>query len=99
MPSGLDSRLLGVRVSVATLCFLSASACYSQSAASPAEQLFNEQMKPVITQHCNGCHTYGGHSGGLRMDSYAALMQGGDDGPVIVPGDPESSMLDRKSVV
>src|SRR5579871_5438677 len=93
MPFGFDSRLLRLRVSIAALCVLAASAGHGQSAASPAEQLFNEQLKPVITQHCNGCHTFGGHSGGLRMDSYAALMQGGDDGPVIIPGDPDSSML------
>ncbi|HVU44627.1 MAG TPA: PSD1 and planctomycete cytochrome C domain-containing protein [Terracidiphilus sp.] len=93
MPSGLDSKLLRVRVSVATLCVLAASAGYGQGAPSSAEELFNEQMKPVITEHCNGCHTFGGHSGGLRMDSYATLMQGGDDGPVIIPGDADSSML------
>ncbi len=93
MPFGFDSKLLGVRVSAAALCILAVCAAHGQSAASPAEQLFNQQMKPVITEHCNGCHTYGGHSGGLRMDSYASLMQGGDDGPVIIPGDPDSSML------
>jgi len=93
MPLGFDSRLLSIRVSAAAVCVLAASAGYAQGAGSGADQLFNEQMKPVITQHCNGCHTFGGHSGGLRMDSLTSLMQGGDDGPVIIPGDPDSSML------
>lgn len=93
MPFGLDSRLLRVRVFAAILCALTAGAIRGQGAASPGEQFFNEQMKPIITEHCNGCHTFGGHSGGLRMDSYSALMQGGDDGPVVIPGDPDSSML------
>ena len=31
--------------------------------------------------------------GGLRLDSYEPLMEGGKDGPVIVPGKPEQSLL------
>ena len=31
--------------------------------------------------------------GGLRVDSYERLMKGGQDGPVIVPGNPERSLL------
>jgi hypothetical protein len=33
---------------------------------------------------------------GLRLDSYDAVMRGGQDGPVIVPGDPEASLLLQK---
>jgi hypothetical protein len=32
-------------------------------------------------------------SGGLRLDSRAALFKGGDSGPVVVPGDLENSLL------
>ena len=31
--------------------------------------------------------------GGLRVDSRAALLQGGDSGPAIVPGNPQASLL------
>jgi hypothetical protein len=31
--------------------------------------------------------------GGLRLDSRAALMKGGDNGPVVKPGEPEKSLL------
>ncbi len=42
---------------------------------------------------CTGCH---GASGGLSLKTYADLMKGGQDGPVVVAGDPAASMLITK---
>lgn len=44
----------------------------------------------MLAMHCYGCH---GDSGGLDMRTYADLMRGGNLGKVIVPGDPERSLL------
>jgi len=54
---------------------------------------FQERVQPIVFKNCNGCHTFGGHAGELRMDSFATLMKGGGRGPVVVPGQPESSLL------
>src|SRR5579862_6076794 len=54
---------------------------------------FQDRVQPIVFKNCNGCHTFGGHAGELRMDSLATLMKGGDRGPVVVPGHPESSLL------
>jgi hypothetical protein len=40
-----------------------------------------------------GCHGESQAKGGLRMDSYDSLMKGGKDGPVIVAGQPDKSLL------
>jgi mono/diheme cytochrome c family protein len=50
-------------------------------------------IQPIIFKNCNGCHTYGGHAGGLRMDSYEALVHGGDKVDFLVKGDPARSLL------
>src|SRR5262249_48082649 len=42
---------------------------------------------------CTSCHGASKHKGGLRLDSYAALLEGGADGPALVPGDPAASLL------
>ncbi len=42
---------------------------------------------------CTSCHGHAKHKGGLRLDSYAAMLAGGDDGPALVPGDPAASLL------
>ncbi len=64
----------------------------AQTGADPAAS-FQDRVQPIVFKNCNGCHTFGGHAGELRMDSLATLLKGGDRGPVVVPGHPESSLL------
>lgn len=56
---------------------------------------FREAVEPVLRQHCFSCHSHeaGQMKGGLTLDSRSGWEQGGDGGPVIIPGDPNSSRL------
>ncbi len=56
------------------------------------ELFFESKVRPVFTKNCYMCHTAAA-SGGLRLDSAEAVMKGGKDGAVVVPGHPESSLL------
>jgi mono/diheme cytochrome c family protein len=58
-----------------------------------ASDFFEKSVRPVLAAHCFECHGPKKHRGGLRLDSRAALLAGGDDGPAIVPGHPEKSLL------
>jgi nitrate/TMAO reductase-like tetraheme cytochrome c subunit len=53
---------------------------------------YDAAIGPLLQASCGGCH---GPSGiqGLNVATYASLMAGSDAGPVIVPGDPDSSLL------
>ena len=63
-------------------------------AISPAAATFFEnKVRPVLVEKCASCHGADKQSGGLRVDSRAALMEGGDAGPSVVPGDPDKSPL------
>ena len=55
-------------------------------------QFFTQKVRPVLAQSCYKCHTTEA-AGGLRLDSHAALLKGGDSGPAMVPGKPEKSLL------
>ncbi len=48
---------------------------------------------PVLQKYCISCHTEDEAQGGLVMESFAALMRGGESGPAITPGVPTSSRL------
>ncbi len=50
------------------------------------------KVRPILVENCYSCHA-AMRRGGLRLDSREALIQGGDSGPVIVPGKPEQSLL------
>jgi hypothetical protein len=56
------------------------------------EIFFEGKVRPLLTKNCFMCHSTAA-KGGLRLDSQAGVMQGGKDGPVVVPGHPESSLL------
>ncbi len=62
------------------------------STASPAADYFETRVRPIFANNCYGCHTAAATSG-LRVDSLASLLKGGNSGPAIVPGDPEKSLL------
>ena len=58
-----------------------------------ATAFFENQVRPLLAGSCFKCHGPKKQQGGLRLDSRAALLQGGDNGPVLVPGAPEKSRL------
>ena len=71
-----------------------------KSAASPAataDQLafFESKVRPVLAEHCYKCHSARADKlkANLRLDDRDAILQGGDSGPAITPGDPEKSLL------
>jgi hypothetical protein len=56
-------------------------------------EFFENKVRPVLAEHCYSCHGEKKQSAGLRLDKAAAVKQGADDGPVVVPGDPAKSRL------
>ena len=63
------------------------------SQTSATTSFYVQHIHPILDDNCVSCHGQSKTQGGLRMDSYDLLMKGGDDGPVIVAGKPESSLL------
>jgi nitrate/TMAO reductase-like tetraheme cytochrome c subunit len=57
---------------------------------------FTDSVGPIFESRCSACHHAGGGSAGLDLTSYAGVMKGGNDGPVVVPGDPANSLLIAK---
>jgi mono/diheme cytochrome c family protein len=56
-------------------------------------EFFEARIRPVLAEHCYACHGPKKQRGKLRLDSAAALRKGSEDGPVIVAGHPEKSLL------
>lgn len=60
---------------------------------------YSGQVQPVFTANCavTGCHAMGPTpTGGLRLMNYNAVMAGGNSGDVIVPSDPDNSLLVKR---
>ncbi len=86
-------------LSVLTLCIALATPVEAAEDATlskeQADEFFEKQVRPLLVKRCYECHSADSKTpeGGLRVDSRAALLAGGDTGPAIVPGKPEKSLL------
>ena len=56
---------------------------------------FEMRVRPVLAENCFACHSGQTQQpmSGLRVDTRDALLQGGDRGPAVVPGQPSESRL------
>ena len=63
--------------------------------AGPAEDHFENTVRPLLASQCAKCHDDKKQQGGLRLDSRAALLKGGESGPAILLGKVEESLLIR----
>ncbi len=62
-------------------------------AAPSAQELFLDTIQPTLKQECLGCHGEANVFAKLDLRSREAALKGGQRGPAIVSGDPDSSLL------
>src|SRR4051812_23149907 len=67
------------------------------AAAAPAEPPgavdYAKQVKPILADRCFACHGALKQKAGLRLDAGPLIRKGGDNGPVVVPGKADDSLL------
>jgi mono/diheme cytochrome c family protein len=61
--------------------------------AADAAGLWSGKVQPIFDVMCVKCHGVLEQKSGLELDSLEAVLKGGDDGTVVVPGKPEKSRL------
>lgn len=81
-----------------------AAAPEMKMAAAPAAEMaadtkpkitYQDHVLTLLKAKCVKCHNQDTQRGGLAMDTFASLMQGGGSGAVVVPGNPDGSRLFR----
>jgi mono/diheme cytochrome c family protein len=83
------AAVVGMEITTSSTAF-----CAPQT--SQSKKSVREDVVPIFKGRCEGCHQPGGEGtqkSGLDLTSYAGIMKGTKFGPMIIPGDPESSNL------
>jgi len=89
------------RLRLSILALLSAFCCLpvenlsanDEPASAAAVTHFEKAIRPVLVTRCLKCHGDRKQEGGLRLDSRAAVLKGGESGPAIIPGQASQSLL------
>jgi hypothetical protein len=82
-------------VALVPMILAQASAVVAATPDPSPEQIkfFEEHVRPILAENCYKCHGSESQKGQLRLDLRDAALQGGESGPVIVPGKPTESLL------
>lgn len=93
-----STRLRNVALALASVLMVQSPAdvfaADAKSTDEPAKVTFEDDVKPILRQHCLNCHSQSDKRGGLALDSYGAMMEGGGSGEIVYDdGDAETSRL------
>jgi cytochrome c553 len=91
MGRGVRAALVAAAMVVVVLASLGAGARAGVRAAPPPD--YERDVAPILREHCVSCHGPKEQESDLRLDSRAALLEGGMSGPVLVAGRSSDSLL------
>lgn len=81
-----------MRPTVTMACWISLGLLSCASGADPAI-LWARKVQPLFDVQCVKCHGPIERKSGLELDSPVGVLKGGDEGAVVVPGEPDASRL------
>ncbi len=59
----------------------------------PPSEFFEREVRPILVERCQTCHGGEKTKAGLKLTSRAGILKGGDNGPAVIAGKPEESLL------
>ncbi len=70
-----------------------ASLGQTQRLAAQEPPSYARQVKPLLARYCLECHNAAEAKGGLVLETFETLMEGGQKGPILIGGNPDKSRL------
>ena len=90
----LNWRISSGRRLIFWATFVIAGSASAESLPPDQLEFFEARIRPVLVEQCYRCHNSSGRAeGGLAVDQRVALLQGGDGGVIVIPGQPAASRL------
>jgi hypothetical protein len=84
--------LVGIPISILAI-LLAASPSWSAPPPVDGADFFEKEVRPIVVEKCGECHGNVKPKAKLKLISRADILQGGDEGPAIVPGKPDASLI------
>jgi mono/diheme cytochrome c family protein len=74
-------------------CSSAFAAAAEEDVGAAARSLWTAHVEQILTDHCTKCHAGVKQKAGVDLRTPQTILKGGDDGPIVVPGDAKSSKL------
>jgi len=86
-----------LRTSLVCLVVLVSASRAEDGATKEGLAYFEQHIRPLLAQRCYTCHSTRSkkQEGGLLLDSRPGWAKGGEQGPAVIPGNPDASLLIR----
>lgn len=92
--SGILTRRPLATPTLLALCLLPCPAASVVAWQQVDSAFFESRIRPVLVERCYECHNSADRAeAGLQLDHREGLRRGGDNGPAIVPGEPDQGTL------
>jgi hypothetical protein len=67
----------------------------AQAPSQTGNEFFENRIRPILVNNCYKCHSSQTEKlkGNLSVEFRESLLKGGENGPALVPGDPDKSLL------
>lgn len=96
LPFGRTFAIAAIALSAWGLSLSTHSIAATAPQDDPAHaEYYTVHVKPIFDANCARCHGGLNRRGGLNMDTREGMLKGGHDGTVLIPGDPDHSLLVR----
>ena len=86
-------RFAGAFLAVGAVILVAIFANVARPASAQGNVQFEKDVWPILADKCVTCHGPEDQFNDLRLDSKDAILKGGKNGKVLVPGDPAKSSL------
>lgn len=73
--------------------FILASAASADAPKPPAKTTYDDNVLPILKDKCVACHNPDKKRGGVVLNNYTKVMEGGSSGALVKPGDPDNSRV------
>ena len=89
MPAAFDRGSFVLRLILPTAVLLT----FADQCVAGEKTSFDQQVAPILAEHCLGCHSGAKPKGGLDLTSAKAVLKGTKRSPAVVAGKPAESSL------
>ncbi len=85
--------MAGRALGVAFFLLWAAALATTTAQRGPGSIDYERQVRPLIVDNCLDCHSADKRKGGLSLATYADILEGGKDGPIVRPGNGVGSLI------